>query len=320
MRLRGKGINPEALVECACYLVFGILLFRMTYTGTYLSYVTPRMKPYLYGLSVLMILWAAMNGKKLFQPKYKSRLHHCLVLIVPILILAVPPAPPAAGSMIKNYSNVNIPLAPSGSAQTGGASEGAQASASSDSSQSSDSYEEYGWDGSLEKPDTSADGSLEVPDTYSDGNQGTQDDSSDGSGGQQPQGDASADNGLNGLDEAARTITIADDDFYAWMNELGGNAEKYQGYTITMKGLVFLDLDGRKENEFALVRLSMWCCSADMSPIGLIVSHDGSLLFKENDWVTVTGTVQAVDGYPSIKADKIEAAEKPEQEYIYPYY
>lgn len=300
MRLKGKGINPEALVECACYLIFGILLFRLTYTGAYLSYVTPRMKPYLYGLSGLMILWAAMNGKKLFQPKYKSRLHHCLVLIVPILILAVPPAPPAAGSMIKNYSSANIPLAPSGSAQTAVPSEDTQAA---------DSYEEYGWDGSLEKPDTSADGSLEAPD-----------DSVDGSGGQQSQEEASADNSLNGLDEAARTITIADEDYYDWMNELGYNAEKYQGYTITMKGFVFLDLEERKENEFALVRLSMWCCSADMSPMGLIVSHDGSLSFKENDWITVTGKVQVVDGYPAIKAEKIEAAQKPEQEYVYPSY
>ena len=311
MRLKGKGINPEALAECACYLLFGILLFRLTYTGMYLNYVTPRMKPYLYGLSGLMILWAVMNGKKLFQPKYKSRLQHCLVLIVPILILAVPPAPPAAGSMIKNYSSANIPLAPSGSAQTG---------VTSDDAQAADSYEEYGWDGSLEKPDTSADGSLEVPDAYSDGNQGTPDYSANGSGGQQSQEDASADNSLNGLDEAARTITIADEDYYDWMNELGYNAEKYQDYTITMKGFVFLDLEERKENEFALVRLSMWCCSADMSPMGLIVSHDGSLSFKENDWITVTGKVQVVDGYPSIKAEKIEAAEKPEQEYVYPSY
>lgn len=300
MRLRGKGINPEAFTECACYLVFGVLLFRLIYTGEYLNYVTPRMKPYLYGLSGLMILWAAINGKKLFQPKYKSRLHHCLVLIVPILLLAAPPAPPAAGSMIKTYGGANIPLAPSESAQTAALSEDTRASAS---------YEEYGWDGSLEKPDTSADGSLEAPG-----------DSVDGSGGQQSGEEAAGDSGLSGLDEAARTITIADEDYYDWMNELGYNAEKYQGYTITMKGFVFLDLEGRRESEFALVRLSMWCCSADLSPMGLIVNRDGDFPFKENDWVTVTGKVQVADGYPSIKAEKIEAAQKPEQEYIYPNY
>lgn len=49
-------VNIQALVECTCYLIFGILLFYLTYSGKYLKYVTPRMKPYLYGLSVLMFI------------------------------------------------------------------------------------------------------------------------------------------------------------------------------------------------------------------------------------------------------------------------
>lgn len=291
MRLRGKGINLEAFTECACYLIFGILLFRLTYSRTYLNYVTPRMKPYLYGLSALMIFWAFMNGKKLLKPKYKSRLHHCLVLIIPILILAVPPAPPAAGSMIKSYSNANIPIAPGGGSGTGTGTE---------STQPADYYDEYGSEENLEKPDLSIDGTE---------------------GWQQPQEEEILPgNDLNGLDEASKTITILDEDFYTWMYELGANAEKYQDYNIIMKGFVFLDLEDRKETEFALVRLSMWCCSADMSPMGLITDFEGNLPFEENDWITVTGKIQVTDGYPSIKAEKMEAAEKPLEEYVYPYY
>ncbi len=62
MKLRGKGLNIQALTESVCYLVFGILLFRLTVTGAYLSYVTPRMKPYLYGLSPAMVLWAGIGA------------------------------------------------------------------------------------------------------------------------------------------------------------------------------------------------------------------------------------------------------------------
>ena len=49
MTLRGKGINLQVLTECICYLLFGYLLFQLTFSGGYLNYVTPRMKPYLYG-------------------------------------------------------------------------------------------------------------------------------------------------------------------------------------------------------------------------------------------------------------------------------
>lgn len=274
MRLQGKGFNLEAFTKSTCYLIFGILLFRLTYTRTYLNYVTPRMKPYLYGLSAFMVLWAVMNGKNLFKPRYKNRMHHCLVLIIPILLLAVPPAPPGAGAMIKNYSDSSIPMAPED-----------ESTNEADSTQAADSYDEAG----EEQVQPAKEETLPAQD-------------------------------LKGLNEETKTITIGDEDYYTWMILLGTNGENYQGYTITMKGFLFLDMEDRKENQFALVRLSMWCCAADMTPIGLLVDYEGSLPFKENDWITVTGTIKVTDGYPVIKAEKIEAAQKPEEEYVYPYY
>lgn len=275
MKLRGKGINLQALAESACYLVFGILLFRLTVTGGYLSYVTPRMKPYLYGLSAIMILWAGMGAGRVFRPKYRGRLFHCLVLGIPILILAVPPAPPEGSAAVKNYSNTSIP---------GSSPETAGSDYDSLSAEESAGYDYYENETEEEQPEL-----LKGA-------------------------------GLNGIDEKAKTITIADNDYYAWMTELGAHADKYQGYTVAMKGFVFLDLENRQENEFALVRLSMWCCSADMSPMGLMADDLNGLGFKENDWVTVTGKLLVKDGYPTIEAETIVAAEKPEQEYVYPYY
>ncbi len=289
MRLRGKGINPVAFTECACYVVFGLLLFRLTFTGTYLNYVTPRMKPYLYGLSVLMLIWGVMNGRYLLKPRYKNRLHHCLVLMIPILILAAPPEQPASADMIRSYSGSGLQAAPGGGSSNG--SDSSQAPAACDST-----------------------GPEQDTETYEEAADETED-------WQQPSEEESApETDLNGLDEEAKTITIADEDFYTWMVEIGTNAEKYEGYTIVIKGFLFLDMEDRKENQFALVRLSMWCCSADMTPIGLLVDYEGSLPFKENDWITVTGKIQAADGYPSIKAEKMEAAQKPAEEYVYPYY
>ena len=65
-------VNIQALVECTCYLIFGILLFYLTYSGKYLKYVTPRMKPYLYGLSVLMFIWTLAEGRFLLRNSHRS--------------------------------------------------------------------------------------------------------------------------------------------------------------------------------------------------------------------------------------------------------
>lgn len=284
MRLRGKGLNLEALTESASYLIFGALLVRLTISGTYLNYVTPRMKPYLYGLSVLMFFWAAVSIRNLFRPRYKSRIKRCMVLILPILLLAVPPSSPAAGAMVK-----------------GGA--GISRSTPVDTTQASDEYAYYGQD-TLEKPEDT----LEEEQNYES---------------QETQPDTQAKTpppGLNGLNKDTKTITISDEDFSPWITELSNHPEAYDGYTVTLKGFVYLDLEDKKENEFAVVRLSMWCCSADLAPMGLVAVSNGKLPWGENSWITVTGKLAVKDGYGTLEAEKIEAAEKPSEEYVYPYY
>lgn len=288
MRLRGKGLNLEALTESACYVIFGALLVRLTISGTYLNYVTPRMKPYLYGLSVLMFFWAAVSVRNLFRPRYKSRIKRCMVLILPILILAVPPSSPAAGAMVKGGAGI---------------SRSTSVDTAQDTTQAPDEYAYYGQD-ALEKPEDT----LEEEQNYDS---------------QETQPDTQAKTlppGLNGIDKDKKTITISDEDFSPWITELSNHPEAYDGYTVTLKGFVYLDLEDKKENEFAVVRLSMWCCSADLAPMGLVAESNGKLPWGENSWITVTGKLAVKDGYATLEAEKIEAAEKPLEEYVYPYY
>lgn len=288
MRLRGKGLNLEALTESASYLIFGALLVRLTISGTYLNYVTPRMKPYLYGLSVLMFFWAAVSVRNLFRPRYKGRIKRCMVLILPILLLAVPPSSPAAGAMVKG--GAGIPRS-------------SPVETTQDTTQASDEYAYYGQD-TLEKPEDT----LEEEQNYES---------------QETQPDNQAKTpppGLNGLNKDTKTITISDEDFSPWITELSNHPEAYDGYTVTLKGFVYLDLEDKKENEFAVVRLSMWCCSADLAPMGLVAVSNGKLPWEENSWITVTGKLAVKDGYATLEAEKIEAAEKPSEEYVYPYY
>ena len=261
MTLRGKGINLQVLTECICYLLFGYLLFQLTESGRYLNYVTPRMKPYLYGMSAFMLLWAVLNGRYLLTPQYRVRLGRCLVFMIPILLLAVRPAVPGGSSMVRSYESSDFPR-----------------------DSGNDAY--------------------------------TQEDIGQSAGDESPWYD------LKGLDEAAKTITIADEDYYTWMYELGNSYEKYEGYTVVIKGFVYRDPEIQEKCDFALVRLSMWCCAADLSPIGFLVNNGGTVDFRDDDWVLVKGIFGiSEDGQSLIlKAQGIEAAEKPEEEYVYPYF
>lgn len=111
MRLEGRGINLQAGTECICLLLFGYLIFHLTYSGEYLNYVTPRMKPYLYGLSVLMVIWAAAEGRYLLAPQYKAKLARSFVLILPALMLSVHLPAPGESSMAKSYDNAGTFMA-----------------------------------------------------------------------------------------------------------------------------------------------------------------------------------------------------------------
>lgn len=337
MMLKGKGWNLQVLTECCCYLIFGYLLFRLTYSGEYLNYVTPRMKPYLYGMSALMLLWTVLEGRNLLTPQYKANLSRSFVFIIPILLLAVRPAAPGGSSMIQNYDGPGISMA----AGNGGgllSARGNQTTPSEKKDSMADSQEALETDTPSENrtatkntgsPEGIADESVDesVDEIAGETADETTDEAADETADETANETAVNEDespwyDLNGLDEDTKTITIADEDYYTWMYELSSFYEKYEGYTVVMKGFIYKDPEIEKISDFALVRLSMWCCAADLSPIGFLVDCSGTLDFKEDDWVVVKGTLEAsADGETlMLKAQSIDKAEKPATEYVYPYF
>lgn len=329
MMLKGKGSNLQVLTECCCYLIFGYLLFRLTYSGEYLNYVTPRMKPYLYGMSALMLLWTVLEGRNLLTPQYKANLSRSFVFIIPILLLAVRPAAPGGSSMIQNYDGSGISLA-AGNGSGILSARGNKTTPSEKKDFMADSQEALETDTPSEnrtatKNTGSPEGITEgiadesVDETADESVDETADEAADETAASE---DESPWYDLNGLDEDTKTITIADEDYYTWMYELSSFYEKYEGYTVVMKGFIYKDPEIEKISDFALVRLSMWCCAADLSPIGFLVDCSGILDFKEDDWVVVKGTLEAsADGETlMLKAQSIDKAEKPATEYVYPYF
>jgi putative membrane protein len=76
MRTQVKAFNPQTFLEFLCYGLFGGLLFHLVRSGKYLSYVTPRMKPYLYFTAIVMLIWAFAVLGRLFRPQHRIRAAH----------------------------------------------------------------------------------------------------------------------------------------------------------------------------------------------------------------------------------------------------
>lgn len=371
-RLRGRGLNFQALTECLCYLLFAWLLFWLTFSGQYLNYVTPRMKPYLYGMSALMLLWAGLSGRHLLIPRYRARLARSLVLALPMMLLAVRPPALGGSSMVKTYAKADFSIgtknigaqrvrdfrqqsgaqggepkpaqadAGSGSRGDYGAAgsdvpaadavEGSYGAADSDALGGGAAGGNYGADtvtpGAYGADGTSA-GAYGADSTSMDAGQGT---AGAESGGADTAGDsAQSDPGdspwyqLRGLDKENKIITIADEDYYTWIYELSHEYEKYKGFTVVAKGFVYRDAEVQKRHSFALIRLSMWCCAADLTPIGFLVDSDSEVKFKNDEWVTVRGSFStSPDEYGGenliLKVESVEAAAEPREAYVYPYF
>lgn len=126
---------------------------------------------------------------------------------------------------------------------------------------------------------------------------------------------------LSGLDEANKTITVSDSEFYLWISALYENPQKYDGYHIRMTGFVFRDSSQMKDNEFVPARLMMTCCVADLTPVGLLCQYDKTAELKADSWITAEGTLHYGEYQGSPEPQITITAVTPAKEvsgYLYP--
>jgi putative membrane protein len=301
--MRAKAFNPQIFLEFLCYSVFAGLMLYLAGSGKYLSYVTPRMAPYLYFTAIVMGIWAFAALGRLFRPQHKVRSAHCFVLVIPILLFLLPHNPMSASNLSGSYVG------------------GSAFSASTGQSSYGSSSQQY----PSEDSGLNAATSMPAEDPMKSGTDTTGGDSGmiDGQTGV-PEDEYST--GLPGLDVTNKKITVSNDDFGMWFSEIYLNMQIYEGYTVVMTGFVFKDSDFLKEDEFVPARLMMTCCVADLAPAGLLCKYDKVSELETDSWVTVEGTLfigeyeyngQVYDD-PQISVTKITPAEEVEG-YVYPY-
>ncbi|MDR1650510.1 MAG: TIGR03943 family protein [Synergistaceae bacterium] len=241
MRLRN--FNPQALLESACSSAFGALLIHLVSSGGYLSYVTPRMKPYLYFTAAVMCLWAAAGAGEIFRPRRRVRAAHCLVLLIPALLLLLP------------HSSLSS-LGASGMYGGFAGRQGTQVVPAQDG---------YGAESDITGDDESY--GADIFGSYPDE--------------------------LEGFDAAGRKITVADEDFGRWINEIYMNMDKYDGCKVELTGFVVKNPEFFAPDEFVPARLAMSCCAADLEPVGLVCKYDRASELEPESWVTVEGILSS---------------------------
>ncbi|TPF86197.1 hypothetical protein BW13_06810 [Bifidobacterium sp. UTCIF-37] len=96
---------------------------------------------------------------------------------------------------------------------------------------------------------------------------------------------------LHGLDAAKKTITISDDEFGSWFEQIDHNPQRYVDYHVRVTGFVSksrtFDAD-----EFELSRQFMSCCILDMSPFGFMASSGKTGTLHNHDWVSVDAVIK----------------------------
>ena len=307
--------NKEAFIEGLSCLLFAAAILYLILTEKYLMFVRPGMKIYLYFAAAVMLVWAISCFRRIPTPQYKLRLNRFLVIVVPVIAMFLP------YTAIK-ASETSL----TGQMQTGQSdTSGSISQNDTDSSQNIQQDKSNAQNTSENAPDTS---SQNVTDNSNNSSQqatasDTRNSNQQNNAQQNSQGQSSGSQGQqiripSGLDKENKTITIPDDEFYAWIVQLNYYPDEYEGYTIHIHGTVYRE-DSMKENEFAVTRLLMSCCVADLVNCGPLCFYDNVSELTEDAWVNVTGTYH----YDKLKGMEItvtgiEDAEAAEEEYIYP--
>lgn len=118
-------------------------------------------------------------------------------------------------------------------------------------------------------------------------------------------------------------VLISDEEYAAWYYDLYDYLEDFKGKRYQFTAQVF-PLEGLKENQFLAGRYIMTCCAVDLTGYGLISESDLAGGLKENEWLTVTGTIGEYEyngmKVPYLTDIEVEKATAPKEEYVYYYY
>lgn len=94
----------------------------------------------------------------------------------------------------------------------------------------------------------------------------------------------------HGLNAAKKTITISDDEFGSWFEQIDHNPQQYVGYHVQVTGFVSKSRTFGT-NEFEAPLQFMSCCILDMTPFGFMAISGKADALHNHDWVTIDAVI-----------------------------
>lgn len=306
-----KRLNLQVFIEIICFLGFAILLTFLVLSGRYVNYVNPRLLPFIWVTIILLILWSVNRLRYLPRRTHRIQLTHCYSILLPFFLLLIPLGQIKSSTLPNSYVD---------------ASQLSQIIGTTTSTTKETSSSEEIVDNSVDSqpsPDTNNnEGSTTLPDD----NQTTIEESvatnDQGQASMSEEERLSAPFIIDGLNTVDKVITINDDYFLPWLSELSGNLDLYVGYTVEIKAFVYVDSTIMETDDFSMARMLMSCCTADLTPFGLLATHQLDRNILVDQWYLMRGVLSSKtfqgQTVPYLIINQAERVSKPVVEYVYP--
>ena len=291
-----RRINVESLIQFCIFIGLAVLIIPALISGTVREYVHPRMDVYLWFAVAAFIVIGIFTLSNLFKPRRGLHLLPYLLIVIPMVTAYAMPAA-TFDNAAANVQRVVLPQ------------EKLANSINKNSSSTLSLLPDSGYAAeTTASPEPARNLSEATGSPYYDSQTMVEPTA--------PAQDktfvAQADK--NGI------IEVADTDYVQWYTDLKDDPNKYEGKAIKVKGQVFR-MDGFAKDEFVPVRMSMFCCVADLEPVGFLCKYKDAQKWADNAWVYVTATVHmgeyGGDKMPILYATELAKAEKPKDEYVY---
>lgn len=116
-------------------------------------------------------------------------------------------------------------------------------------------------------------------------------------------------------------IPVPEDIYIETLTSIDLYLDKFVGKKLELTGFVYRQ-EPMTDKQFVVGRFAIQCCSADGSPFGLLAEYANAKSLADDSWVKATGTIQKTKFNDMetlvLKIEKIEKAEPPKSQYVYP--
>jgi putative membrane protein len=310
----GRKKNPEGIVQIIILTGFMIILIAGMLSGKVNYYIHPRYNIGIWFSIIILFFFIISLSADLKKARHNVHLNSYIIFVVPILTAVMFPAA-ELGKTEMSVAKVAV-SADSVPGNTGSYKYNAKATDFADSRADNTA--------SAETEDAIID-YTNNPDNVLTSSYDTKDPSA-----QTPdQVNSIEDNEIQTYDDMSEKYkgavvdgaTVIDDDYFAsWYYDTYDHLKDFVGKRYQYLAQVYPSDDFGK-NRFLAGRYIMVCCAADAAGYGIICENDISGDLKENEWITVTGTIAEYDyqgtKIPMLTDTVITKAKAPKEEYVY---